>query len=188
MSVHTPPKAAAQQSTMKQVTALSIRESKGVKKLTAITAYDFPTAVMVDEAGMDLILVGDSLGMAVLGRSDTVSVTLNEMIHHTRAVVAGASRALVVADMPFMTYEASVDEALQNASALAQASGVRAVKLEGGVNVAPQMEYFSYINPCGFTDRGVTSIAAEIGREVSVDEVKEIFKNKFRAAFGAQYL
>jgi 3-methyl-2-oxobutanoate hydroxymethyltransferase len=104
-----------------------------------ITAYDYPSALMVDAAGVDIVLVGDTFGMVVLGRCDTVSVTLAEVIHHTRAVIAGVSRALVVADMPFMTYEGGVAQAMENAAELVRASGVRAVKMEGGKIIAPQV-------------------------------------------------
>lgn len=96
-----------------------------------VTAYDTPAARIVDRAGVDMVLVGDSLGMVMLGRKDTLSVTLDEMIHHCRAVVQGIHHALVVADMPFMTYEPGPDAALSNAARLVRESGVRAVKLEG---------------------------------------------------------
>lgn len=135
MSVHAKPADGAHG----PVTALSVKESKGRKKIAVLTAYEASAASIVDSAGVDVILVGDSLGMVVLGRSDTVSVTLDEMIVFTRAVAAGASRALVVADMPFMTYETGVADALKNAARLCAESGARAVKLEGGVTVAPQV-------------------------------------------------
>ena len=96
-----------------------------------VTAYDTPSARIVDRAGVDMVLVGDSLGMVMLGRKDTLSVSLDEMIHHCRAVVQGMHHALVVADMPFMTYEPGPDAALSNAARLVRESGVRAVKLEG---------------------------------------------------------
>ena len=121
------------------VTALSVVAAKNQRKIATLTAYDYPTAYMVDAGGADIILVGDSLGMVMLGRRDTLGVTLDEMIHHTRAVVAGVKAALVVADMPFMTYQPGVAEALSNAARLARESGARAVKLEGGRLVAPQV-------------------------------------------------
>ncbi len=122
------------------VSSLAIRNLKGNRKIAMLTTYDYPSAVMADASGVDIALVGDSLGMVMLGRPDTVSVTLEEMIHHTRCVVAGVSRALVVADMPFMSYEAGVEQALHNATALAQRAGVRAVKLEGGSFIVPQVK------------------------------------------------
>ena len=104
-----------------------------------ITAYDYPTACLVDEAGVDVILVGDSLGMVVLGYDTTVPVTLEDMIHHTKAVVRGAKRAMVATDLPFMTYQTGAEDALRNAGRLLQEGGATAVKLEGGSEVCPQV-------------------------------------------------
>lgn len=100
--------------------------------LTMLTAYDYPTAVAVDKAGIDSILVGDSLGMVVLGYQNTLPVTMEEMLHHCRAVSRGASRALLIGDMPFMSYQASVGDAVRNAGRFLQEAGMDAVKLEGG--------------------------------------------------------
>jgi len=100
--------------------------------ITFLTAYDFPTAVALDRAGIDGILVGDSLGMVVLGYENTLPVTMQEMIHHCRAVARGANRAHLVGDMPFMSYQASISDALRNAGSLLQKGGMDAVKLEGG--------------------------------------------------------
>lgn len=115
----------------KPLSILDVRDAKNRRKLAMVTAYDTPSARIVDRAGVDMVLVGDSLGMVMLGRKDTLSVTLDEMIHHCRAVVQGIHHALVVADMPFMTYEPGSDTALSNAARLVRESGVRAVKLEG---------------------------------------------------------
>jgi 3-methyl-2-oxobutanoate hydroxymethyltransferase len=101
-----------------------------------LTAYDYSTAKLVDEAGVPLILVGDSLGMVLLGYDSTIPVTMDEMIHHTKAVVRGAKHALVIGDMPFMTYHTSASDALRNAARFMQEGGCQAVKLEGGVVVA----------------------------------------------------
>ena len=122
------------------LTALSVSAAKGRKKISVLTAYDYPTAHLVDAGGADIVLVGDSLGMVVLGRKDTLGVTLDEMIYHTRAVVPAVNNALVVAYMPFMTYEPGVAEALANAGRLVRESGARAVKLEGGRLIAPQVK------------------------------------------------
>lgn len=122
----------------KRITAPDIRASKGQRKITMLTAYDYPFAKIVDEAGIDMILVGDSLGMAVLGYDDTIPVTMDEMVHHCSAVTRGASHALVVGDMPFLSYEAGPEHALASAGRLFKEGGVRAVKLEGGREVAPQ--------------------------------------------------
>ncbi len=121
------------------VTPQIIKESKGLRRLGMLTAYDYCTAVIFDRAGLDMILVGDSLGMVMLGREDTISVTLDEIIHHCRAVRRGVSHALVIADLPFMTYEAGVEAALHSAARVFRESGVRAVKLEGGREIAPQV-------------------------------------------------
>ncbi len=100
--------------------------------LTMLTAYDYPTALAVDQAGIDSILVGDSLGMVVLGYENTLPVTMEEMLHHCRAVSRGASRALLIGDMPFMSYQVSVEDAVWNAGRFLQEAGMDAVKLEGG--------------------------------------------------------
>ncbi|MCA1785351.1 MAG: 3-methyl-2-oxobutanoate hydroxymethyltransferase, partial [Desulfobacteraceae bacterium] len=107
------------------------------KKITALTAYDFPFARMLDQAGIDMILVGDSLGMVVQGKENTLSVTMDEMVYHTAMVSRGCSRALVVGDMPFMSYQGSVDAAVENAGRFLKEAGAAAVKLEGGADVCP---------------------------------------------------
>src|SRR5438552_398660 len=108
------------------------------ERITALTAYDYPTARLLDESGLDIILVGDSVGMVVLGYKDTTQVTLDEMLHHTRAVRRGVKNALLVADMPIDTYDTSV-QALETARALIDA-GAEAVKLEGGATHVPQIQ------------------------------------------------
>jgi len=113
-------------------TASRIAGTKGKEKLACLTAYDYATARLIDEAGIPLILVGDSLAMTMLGYATTLPVTLEEMLHHTRAVTRGVSRALVVADMPFMSYQASGDEAVANAGRFIKDGGAGAVKIEGG--------------------------------------------------------
>lgn len=102
------------------------------QKITMLTAYDFVTAKLLDSAGVDVLLVGDSVGMVMLGYETTLPVTMEEMLHHTRAVVRGASRAMVAADMPFLSYQADPDAALHNAGRLLKEAGAAAVKLEGG--------------------------------------------------------
>ncbi len=104
----------------------------GGQKITVLTAYDATTARLFDSAGIDVLLVGDSLGMVVLGYDTTLPVTMEDMLHHTRAVARGASRSLIVADMPFLSYQVSVEEAVRNAGRFIQEAGAEAVKVEGG--------------------------------------------------------
>jgi 3-methyl-2-oxobutanoate hydroxymethyltransferase len=123
-----------------RVTINEIKEMKQEKeKIPMLTAYDYVTARMVDEAGMPLILVGDSLGMVMLGYESTIPVTMEEMIHHTKAVVRGTKKALIIGDMPFMSYHISVSDALHNAARFIQEGGAQAVKLEGGEVVAEKV-------------------------------------------------
>lgn len=117
-------------------TTISFKEAKKKgKKLTMLTAYDYTTAKIVDEAGVNAILVGDSLGMVMLGYEDTLSVTMNDMIHHTKAVARGNKNALVVGDMPFMSYSTGVRDAVINAGRLISEGRANCVKLEGGKEV-----------------------------------------------------
>jgi len=113
------------------IPALSSKKNKGIP-LTMLTAYDYPTAVAADRAGIDMILVGDSLAMVVLGYENTLAVTMDEMIHHCKAVRRGASHPLLIGDMPFMSYQADINEAVRNARRFLQEAGMDAVKLEGG--------------------------------------------------------
>ncbi len=115
-----------------KVTVPSLRAKKEAgEKIVCLTAYDFPTARILDEAGIDLILVGDSLGMVVLGYENTVPVTMEEMLHHTRAVTRAVTRALVVADMPYFSFHLSPEETIRNASRFIKEGGASAVKVEG---------------------------------------------------------
>ncbi len=117
----------------KKVTTLSLRRKKQRgEAITMLTAYDYPTALSIDQSGVDAILVGDSLGMVVLGYSNTLPVTMEDMIHHCQAVARGASLALLIGDMPFMSYQVSVQDAVRNAGRFLQEAGMDAVKLEGG--------------------------------------------------------
>jgi len=135
-----------------RVTISEIKEMKQRReKIPMLTAYDYITAKMVDEAAVPLILVGDSLGMVMLGYESTIPVTMEEMLHHTKAVVRGAKKALVVGDMPFMTYHVSISEALYNAGRFIQEGGAQAVKLEGGQVVA---ESVKRIVDCGIPVMG----------------------------------
>jgi 3-methyl-2-oxobutanoate hydroxymethyltransferase len=124
-----------------RVTINQIKEMKQKgEKIAMLTAYDYSTAKIIDEAGVPLILVGDSLGTVVLGYDSTIPVTMQDMLHHTRAVARGVKSAMVIGDMPFMTYHISTEEALRNAARFIQEGGAQAVKLEGGVNVADKVK------------------------------------------------
>jgi len=117
----------------KKVTTFTFRQKKERgEPISMLTAYDYPTALAMDQAGVDAILVGDSLGMVVLGYQNTLPVTMEEMLHHCRAVSRGAHAALLIGDMPFMSYQVSVEEAVRNAGRFLQKGGMDAVKLEGG--------------------------------------------------------
>lgn len=120
-----------------KITTAVIRQRKGEgKSITMLTAYDASMAHLLDEAGIDMLLVGDSLGNVVLGYESTVPVTVEDMLHHTKAVCRGAKRAMVVADMPFMSYQISKEEALRNGGRLIKETGAQALKLEGGREIA----------------------------------------------------
>jgi len=110
------------------------------ERLTMLTAYDYSTAKLIDASGIDSVLVGDSLGMVMLGYEDTLSVTMEDMIHHTKAVARGVKDALVVSDLPFMSYQTSVYDAVSNAGRLIKEGRAQAVKLEGGLEVCPQIK------------------------------------------------
>jgi 3-methyl-2-oxobutanoate hydroxymethyltransferase len=123
--------------TQTRITTADIREmKKRGEKIVMMTAYDYPTARLVDEAGVEMILVGDTLGMVVLGYDSTLPVMMDDMVHHTKAAVRGASHAMVVGDMPFMSYQTGWQDAMKNAARFMQETGCGAVKLEGGVRSA----------------------------------------------------
>ncbi|GAV26047.1 3-methyl-2-oxobutanoate hydroxymethyltransferase [Carboxydothermus islandicus] len=122
---------------MDRVTVSSLKEMKEAgHKIAMITAYDYPSALFAEEAGAEVLLVGDSLGMVVLGYDSTVPVTMEEMLHHVKAVVRGSKRSMVVADMPFMSYQVNYTDALYNAGRFLKEGGAQAVKLEGGSEIA----------------------------------------------------
>lgn len=126
---------------MEKVTVTHVRKMKDVgKKITVLTAYDCPLAKILDEAGIDILLVGDSLGNVILGYDNTLPVTMEDMLHHTRAVSRGCKRAMIIADMPFMSYQISRKEAIRNAGRLIQEGNAEGVKLEGGRRVQETIE------------------------------------------------
>lgn len=123
------------------VSTATFLEMKAKKeKITVLTAYDYATATLLDQAGVDCLLVGDSLGNTMLGYSDTLSVTMDDMVHHGKAVVRGAKNAMVVVDMPFLSYHISAEEAVRNAGRLIKETGCKAIKLEGGFQVKDKLE------------------------------------------------
>ena len=161
-------------------TFLSMKQ-KG-EKISMITAYDYTTARLVDEAGIDSILVGDSLGNVMLGLGDTVSVTMEDMIHHGAAVARGTKRALVVVDMPFMSYQASVYDAVVNAGRLMKEARANAVKLEGGVEVADRIRAIvaAQIPVCahiGLTPQGVNAFGGFKVQGKTADSARKLLED-----------
>lgn len=136
---------------MKKTVSTFQDAKKNGEKLTMLTAYDYSTAKLIDEAGIDSILVGDSLGNVILGYEDTISVTMEDMIHHGAAVARGVKEAMVIIDMPFMSYQTSVYDAVVNAGRLMKEGRANAVKLEGGASVCPQIK--------AITDAGIPVVA-----------------------------
>ncbi|EAG3565351.1 3-methyl-2-oxobutanoate hydroxymethyltransferase [Listeria monocytogenes] len=152
------------------------------EKITMITAYDYPSAKNVEQAEADMILVGDSLGMVVLGYDSTVPVTMDDMIHHTKAVKRGAPDTFVVTDMPFMTYHGSVDETIQNARKIIQESGAHAVKLEGAGEVVNKIARLTeagapVVAHLGLTPQSVGLTGSYKVRAKSAQEVQELMDN-----------
>ncbi|EAD3285890.1 3-methyl-2-oxobutanoate hydroxymethyltransferase [Listeria monocytogenes] len=151
-------------------------------KITMITAYDYPSAKNVEQAEADMILVGDSLGMVVLGYDSTVPVTMDDMIHHTKAVKRGAPDTFVVTDMPFMTYHGSVDETIQNARKIIQESGAHAVKLEGAGEVVNKIARLTeagapVVAHLGLTPQSVGLTGSYKVRAKSAQEAQELMDN-----------
>ncbi|WDV46448.1 3-methyl-2-oxobutanoate hydroxymethyltransferase [Clostridiaceae bacterium M8S5] len=124
---------------MKKITIETIKRKKNKEKITMLTAYDYPTAEILDNAGIDILLVGDSLGMVVLGYEDTTKVTMEDMLHHTKAVSRGSNHSLIVADLPFLSYHLGITETIKNAGRLISEGNAHAVKLEGGITVLKQI-------------------------------------------------
>ena len=166
-----------------RVTITEIKEMKQRKeKIPMLTAYDYVTAKVVDEAGVPLILVGDSLGMVMLGYESTIPVTMEEMIHHTKAVVRGAKNALIVGDMPFMTYHISVSDALHNARRFIQEGGAQVVKLEGGEVVAEKVRRLvdcgiPVMGHIGLTPQSIHQLGGFKVRGKAVEEAKKLLND-----------
>jgi 3-methyl-2-oxobutanoate hydroxymethyltransferase len=164
----------------RRVTTLRLLEMKkaGVK-ISCLTAYDYTIAKILDNSGIDLILVGDSLGNVVQGNDTTISVTVDETIYHTKAVVKACERALVVADMPFMSYQVTGDEAFRNAGRMMKETGCTAVKLEGGASVAPAVKRMTesgipVMGHLGLTPQSINQFGSYRARGTNPDEAKKI--------------
>ncbi|XMB85724.1 3-methyl-2-oxobutanoate hydroxymethyltransferase [Mycoplasmatota bacterium WC44] len=163
-------------------TTLTFRKKKESKeKITMLTAYDYPTAKLLDECGVDSILVGDSLGMVVLGYDDTTKVTMDDMTHHTKAVARGVKNALVIADMPFLSYHLDINEAVRNAGKLVQA-GAGAVKLEGGKEILDVIKAITRANVpvvghLGLTPQSVHMTGGFFVQNKTVDTINELIDN-----------
>lgn len=150
-------------------TVVSLKKQKeNGDKITMLTCYDYSMAKLMDEAGINILLIGDSLGNVILGYEDTLSVTMEDMIHHSAAVARGAKNALIVCDMPFMSYQVSVEEAVRNAGRLVKEGRANMVKLEGGASVCPQIEAIvkASIPVCGHIGLTPQSINAFGGHRV----------------------
>jgi 3-methyl-2-oxobutanoate hydroxymethyltransferase len=166
-----------------RVTITEIKEMKQRKeKIPMLTAYDYVTAKMVDEAGVPLILVGDSLGMVMLGYESTIPVTIEEMIHHTKAVVRGAKKALIIGDMPFMTYHVSVSDALYNAARFIQEGAAQVVKLEGGEVVAEKVRRLvdcgiPVMGHIGLTPQSIQQLGGFKVRGKAVEEAQKLLND-----------
>lgn len=164
-------------------TVVDFKEAKkSGKKITVLTAYDYPTARIMDEAGIDSILVGDSLGMTVLGYEDTTKVTMEDMLHHIKAVTRGAKRAMVIGDMPFLSYHLGKYESVRNAGRLISEGGCRAVKLEGGEEVLEDIKAIigagiPVMGHLGYTPQSVNLFGGHKAQGKTLETAKKIFKD-----------
>ncbi len=160
---------------------LATMKAKG-ERISMLTAYDYSTAKLIEEAGVPLILVGDSLGMVILGYDSAIPVTMDDMIHHTKAVVRGTEKALIVGDLPFMTYHTSTADALRSAARMIQEGGAQAVKLEGGVSMAPTVKR---VVECGIPVMGHIGLTPQSANQLggfkvqgrSVDAAKRLIED-----------
>ena len=164
---------------MKNTVSTLLKQKQSGDKITMLTAYDYTTAKIIDECGVNAILIGDSLGMVMLGYENTLPVTMEDMIHHTAAVSRGAENAFIVADMPFMSYQVSVQEAVVNAGRLIKEGGANAVKLEGGAEVCDQIK--SIVNASipvvahlGLTPQSVNAFGGFKVQGKSLDKAKKL--------------
>ncbi|WP_058485744.1 3-methyl-2-oxobutanoate hydroxymethyltransferase [Defluviitalea phaphyphila] len=169
---------------MKVTSKTFLKSKKENKKLTMLTAYDYTTAKLIDEAGIDAILVGDSLGMVMLGYENTLSVTVEDMIYHTKAVKRGVKNALVVTDMPFMSYHISVEESIKNAGRLVKEGGAEAIKIEGGKEVVPQIKGIinagiPVMGHLGLTPQSIHKLGGYKIQGKNLDEAKKLIEDAY---------
>ena len=168
---------------VKRVTTSAFKKMKKEKqKITMLTAYDYPTARMMDRIGIDAILVGDSLGMVVLGYDDTTMVTMEDMIHHSRAVSRGVERARVVTDMPFLSYHMGTIESVRNAGRLVQQGGAQAVKMEGGQAIIEDVKAIikagiPVMGHLGLTPQSINTIGGYFIQGKTEEKAKEIIED-----------
>ena len=162
------------------------------ERIPMITAYDYTTAALADAAGIPVVLVGDSLGMVVLGYESTIPVTMEDIIHHTRMVVRGNKNSLIVADLPFMTYQVEPAQALRNAARLLQEGGAHSVKLEGGENIAPTIRRIvdcdiPVMAHIGVTPQSVNAFGGYRVRGRSVEQARQIVQDALAVEAAGAY-
>ncbi|MBE6844666.1 MAG: 3-methyl-2-oxobutanoate hydroxymethyltransferase [Ruminococcus sp.] len=167
---------------MKNTVTTFLKAKQNGEKLTMLTAYDYSTAKLIDESGVNSILVGDSLGNVMLGYEDTISVTMEDMIHHGAAVARGVKNALVVIDMPFMSYQSSIYDAVVNAGRLMKEGRANAVKLEGGAEVCPQIEAITkagipVVAHIGFTPQSVNAFGGNRVQGKSAESAQKLIED-----------
>ncbi len=170
---------------MKNTVSTLLGQKQSGDKITMLTAYDYTTAKIMDECGVNAILIGDSLGMVMLGYENTLPVTMEDMIHHTAAVSRGAENAFVVADMPFMSYQVSVQEAVVNAGRLIKEGGANAVKLEGGAEVCDQIKAIvnasiPVVAHLGLTPQSVNAFGGFKVQGKSLDKAKKLIDDALK--------
>ena len=170
---------------MKNTAATLLRQKQSHEKITMLTAYDYTTAHIIDECGVNSILIGDSLGMVMLGYENTLPVTMEDMIHHTAAVSRGAKNAFIVADMPFMSYQTSVYDAVVNAGRLVKEGGAHAVKLEGGAAVCEQIKAIvdsaiPVVAHLGLTPQSVNAFGGFKVQGKGYDRAKQILEDALK--------
>ena len=152
------------------------------KKITMLTAYDFPTAKIIEEAGIDSILVGDSLGMVVLGYEDTTKVTMEDMLHHIKAVSRAVNHAMLIGDMPFLSYHQGVNESVKNAGRLVSEGGCKAVKLEGGKEITEEIKAIiragiPVMGHLGYTPQSINIFGGHKAQGKTFETAKKIFED-----------